>query len=185
MNWTCRYMNISNLIAGRDDENSKNDYIKFIDLDKFVQFNGIFTKRFTAKAFPELRRGNTDELDLTDELRKKFVYGLFDLDKNDTIDKLEFRNFINAFVEMILQANFKNEAIQSKIDGIIKNVPNIQNIEKSLDVYVNDQFQAKNSSDSETLTYYEWDIWIGGVEGINEILKFAQEAPKKEENKKK
>ena len=75
-------------------ENSKNDYLKFLDYDKFLQFIGIFTK-----IFPSSKNVSTRNL------RKKFVYRLFDLDNNDEIDKLEFRNFINAFIEMILICN--------------------------------------------------------------------------------
>ena len=144
-------------------ENAKNDYIKFIDFDKFLQFVGIFTKVFKISQFGEM----------TKDLRKRFVYRLFDLDNNEEIDKLEFRNFTNAFIEMILLCNFQNNTIQQKIDDIIKNVPNLQNIEKSLDNYVDDVF-TQVSFDGYVMTYNEWENWISGVDGIEEILSFPK-----------
>jgi hypothetical protein len=150
-------------IACEFNENPNNNYLKFMDFDKFLQFVGIFTKIF---------KGSKDK-EITRTLRKKFVYRLFDLDNNEEIDKLEFRNFINAFIEMILICNFQNETIKQKIDDIIKNVPNMQCIETALDNYIDDVFMNL-SFDGNVMTFSEWDNWISSVDGIEEILNFSQ-----------
>jgi hypothetical protein len=143
------------------NEHPNNNYLKFMDFDKFLQFIGIFTKLFKDK-------------EKTRTLRKKFVYRLFDNDNNEEIDKLEFRNFINAFIEMILICNFQNESIKKKINDIIKDPNmNMQIIEEALDKYVDDVFMEV-SFDGNVMTYIEWDNWISKVDGVEEILNFCQ-----------
>ena len=145
------YQNICEL-----NENAKLDYLKFMDFNKFIQFVGIFTKKLPG--------------DMSVDLRKKFVYRLFDLDNNEEIDRLEFRNFINAFLEMILLCNFENDTIQSKIKNIRMETSNIQMIEKSLDQYVDEVFT--NTYDGYVMIYEEWERWISSVDGIIEIVTF-------------
>lgn len=142
------------------NENSKLDYLKFLEFNKFLQFVGIFTKKFP---------GNSN---ITIELRKKFVFRLFDLDNNEEIDKLEFRNFINAFLEMILICNFDDENIQGKINSIRKEAStNLSILEKSLDQYVEEVY-SNITYDGYVMTYEEWDRWISAVDGIIEIVTF-------------
>lgn len=145
------------------DEDSKLDYLKFLDFEKFLKFVAIFTKTFK------------DNPEQTKNLRKKFVFRLFDVDNNEEIDKLEFRNFVNAFIELILGCNFDNKEIQDKKDEIINSVSNLsrieESIEKSIDAYVDDVFSG-NTFDGYVMTYGEWEGWINQVEGIKEILNY-------------
>lgn len=129
-----------------------------MDLKKFMQFVSIFTKKPNSNQF------------VYRDLRKKFVFRLFDLDNSEEIDKLEFRNFLTAFLEMILTCNFENEIIQSKIKHLRSEASNVQLIEKALDQYVEEVYNT--TYDGYVMTYEEWEKWISSIEGIDEIDNF-------------
>jgi len=141
------------------NEPTKLEHFKFMDLKKFIQFVCVFTKK------PK------DENSPLSELRKKFLFRLFDLDNSEEIDKLEFRNFLTAFLEMILTCNFENEIIQNKIKILRAEVSNINLIEKSLDQYVEEVYN--NTYDGYVMTYDEWEKWISTIDGIEEIDNFV------------
>lgn len=145
------------------NEPTKLEFMKFMDLKKFMQFVCIFTKK-----------PREDEA-LFSDLRKKFVFRLFDIDNSEEIDKLEFRNFLTAFLEMILTCNFENETIQNKIKHLRSEATNVQLIEKALDQYVEEVYN--NTYDGYVMTYEEWEKWISSIDGINEIDNFVGSLP--------
>jgi Ca2+-binding EF-hand superfamily protein len=145
------------------NEPTKLEYMKFLDLKKFMQFVSIFTKNLT------------DHLGHSLDLRKKFLFRLFDIDNSEEVDKLEFRNFLTAFLEMILTCNFENETIQNKIKHLRSEATNVQLIEKALDQYVEEVYN--NTYDGYVMTYEEWEKWIVSIEGIYEINKFIGSLP--------
>ena len=142
-------------------ENPKSEYLRFLDIKKFFHFVAIFTKKSNH---PQMIN-----------IRKKFVFRLFDSDNNEEVDKLEFRNFITAFLEMILTCNFENEIIQNKIKSLRMEASNIQLIEKALDQFVDEIYN--NTYDGYVMTYEEWDKWISSVDGISEINEFIGKLP--------
>ncbi len=140
------------------NEPTKLEHFKFVDLKKFMQFVCVFTKK------PKEQHSQLSEL------RKRFLFKLFDLDSNEEIDRLEFRNFLTAFLEMILSCNFENEIIQNKLKNLRVEVSNIHLIEKALDQYVEEIYN--NTYDGYVMTYEEWEKWISKIDGIDEIDDF-------------
>jgi len=145
------------------NEPAKLEYLKFMDLKKFMQFVCIFTKKPKEEDSP------------LKDLRKKFVFRLFDIDFSEEVDKLEFRNFLTAFLEMILICNFENDAIQNKIKNFRLEASNMNLIEKALDQYVEEIYN--NTYDGNVMTYEEWERWIISIDGIDEIDNFIGSLP--------
>lgn len=145
------------------NENAKSEYLKFLDLKKFITFVAVMTKR-----------NNKDNTISMQEFRKRFAFRLFDTDNNEEIDRLEFRNFVTAFLEMILTCNFENETIQNKIRILKQEASsNMHLVEKALDQYVDEIYNT--TFDGYVMTYDEWDRWISSVDGINEINGYFRE----------
>ena len=100
------------------------------------------------------------------------------MDNNEEVDRLEFRNFISSFIEMVLSCKFESKPIQEQIENIFKidiasGISNIsQLMEKVLDLYVDEVFSR--SYTGETLTFDEWKNWLlTDVSGINEVLEYS------------
>ena len=100
------------------------------------------------------------------------------MDNNEEVDRLEFRNFISSFIEMILSCKFESKPIQDQIENIFKvdvstGISNIsQLMEKVLDLYVDEVFSR--SYTGETLTFDEWKSWLlTDVSGIKEVLEYS------------
>ena len=111
-------------------------------------------------------------------IKLKFLNSLFDVDNNEEVDRLEFRNFISSFIEMVLSCKFESKPIQEQIENIFKidvtsGISNIsQLMEKVLDLYVDEVFSR--SYTGETLTFDEWKNWLlTDVSGINEVLEYS------------
>jgi hypothetical protein len=105
-------------------------------------------------------------------MRARFIYQLFDADMSDEVDRLEFRNTITSFIEMILSCKFESEVLQEKIKTL--NMDSISNnlMEKVLDLYVENVY-GTFSFNREMLTYEEWEKWLYSIEGIDKIMDFT------------
>ena len=170
------------------NDNSKIDHLKFMDRYKFYQFVAIFTKtdeiNKNRKNFVKNDSDgfgddpNSKQNSFSTFIKLKFLNSLFDVDNNEEVDRLEFRNFISSFIEMILSCKFESKPIQDQIDNIFKvdvasGISNIsQLMEKVLDLYVDEVFSR--SYTGETLTFDEWKNWLlADVSGINEVLEYS------------
>ncbi len=170
------------------NDNSKIDHLKFMDRYKFYQFVAIFTKtdeinKNKRTFIKDDNDGFGDDLNSKQNsfatfIKLKFLNSLFDVDNNEEVDRLEFRNFISSFIEMILSCKFESKPIQGQIDSIFKvdvtsGISNIsQLMEKVLDLYVDEVFSR--SYTGETLTFDEWKNWLlSDVSGINEVLEYS------------
>jgi len=145
-------------------ENSKLDHLKFMDYTKFIQFVTIFTK--TGYLNLDTKSGETLE-----SLRLKFIFLIFDTDSSEELDRLEFRNVLTSFIEMLLICKFESKAIQEKVDIFLGESKNTQMIEKILDLYCDEIFTLSYNQDY--LTYDEWEKWFKGIKGIDKILNFS------------
>ena len=167
------------------NDNTKLDHLKFMDRYKFYQFIAIFTKTNELNQNKNLFFDDNDKLSEFDDedklnsfasyVKLKFLNSLFDIDNNDEVDRLEFRNLISSFIEMILSCKFECGPIQEQINNILNidttggNNNISQLMEKVLDLYVDEVFSR--SYTGESLTFDEWKKWlIDEVIGINEIL---------------
>ena len=170
------------------NDNTKLDHLKFMDRCKFYQFIAIFTKTNELNQNKNLFFDDNDKLSEFDDedklnsfasyVKLKFLNSLFDIDNNDEVDRLEFRNLISSFIEMILSCKFECGPIQEQINNILNidttggNNNISQLMEKVLDLYVDEVFSR--SYTGETLTFDEWKKWlIDEVVGINEILEYS------------
>ena len=170
------------------NDNSKIDHLKFMDRYKFYQFVAIFTKTDEInKNKKNFVKNDTDGFgedsnaknnNFASYIKLKFLNSLFDVDNNEEVDRLEFRNFISSFIEMILSCKFESKPIQDQIENIFKvdinsGISNIsQLMEKVLDLYVDEVFSR--SYTGETLTFDEWKNWLlNDVSGINEVLEYS------------
>ena len=169
------------------NDNSKVDHLKFMDRYKFYQFVALFTKTDEInknKKFFVKNEGdfgddpNSKNNTFATLIKLRFLNSLFDVDNNEEVDRLEFRNFISSFIEMILSCKFESKPIQDQIDNIFKvdvasGISNIsQLMEKVLDLYVDEVFSR--SYTGETLTFDEWKNWLlADVSGINEVLEYS------------
>ena len=169
------------------NDNSKVDHLKFMDRYKFYQFVAIFTKTDEInknKKFFVKNEGdfgddpNSKNNTFATLIKLRFLNSLFDVDNNEEVDRLEFRNFISSFIEMILSCKFESKPIQDQIDNIFKvdvasGISNIsQLMAKVLDLYVDEVFSR--SYTGETLTFDEWKNWLlADVSGINEVLEYS------------
>jgi Ca2+-binding EF-hand superfamily protein len=145
------------------NEPNKLDYLKFMDFNKFLQFICIFTKKPKESNSP------------LKEIRKKFVFRMFDNDNNQEIERLEFRNFLGSFLELIVSCNFENEILQNKIKNLKSESFNMNLIEKALDQYVEEVYNK--TYDGYLMTYEEWEKWITSIDGIDEIENFIGSLP--------
>lgn len=132
-----------------------------MDYPKFIQFIAIFTKNT-----------NIDNIVSLKEMRIRLVFSLFDPDNNEEVDRLEFRNIITSFIEMILTCKFDSEAIQEKIRSLNLESSNITMMEKVLDNYVDEVYNIF-SYNGEFLSYEEWQKWMFSIGGIDKILDFT------------
>ena len=170
------------------NDNTKLDHLKFMDRYKFYQFIAIFTKTNELNQNKNLFFDDNDKLSEFDDedklnsfasyVKLKFINSLFDVDNNDEVDRLEFRNLISSFIEMVLSCKFECGPIQEQINNILNidttggNNNISQLMEKVLDLYVDEVFSR--SYTGETLTFDEWKKWlIDEVVGINEILEYS------------
>lgn len=144
-------------------ENNKLDHLKFMDHTKFIQFVTIFTKN--GPLIPENKNSETLE-----SLRLKFIFKIFDVDNSEELDRLEFRNILTSFVEMLLICKFESKVIQEKVDILLGESKNTQMIEKILDLYCDEIFTR--SFNQDYLTYDEWEAWFKSIKGIDKMLDF-------------
>ena len=179
---------IDHLAACDFNDNSKIDHLKFMDRYKFYQFVAIFTKtdeiNKNKKNFVKNENdgfgedSGSKQNSFATYIKLKFLNSLFDVDNNEEVDRLEFRNFISSFIEMVLSCKFESKPIQEQIENIFKidvtsGISNIsQLMEKVLDLYVDEVFSR--SYTGETLTFDEWKNWLlTDVSGINEVLEYS------------
>ena len=100
-----------------------------MDRYKFYQFIAIFTKTNELNKNKNLFFDDNDKLSEFDDedklnsfasyVKLKFLNSLFDIDNNDEVDRLEFRNLISSFIEMILSCKFECGPIQEQINNIL------------------------------------------------------------------
>jgi hypothetical protein len=146
--------------ASEFNDDSKLEYIKFMDYAKFFQFVAIFTKNTTL-----------DNVCIKD-LRMKFIYDIFDKDGSNEVDRLEFRNIITSFTEMILVCKFDSDGINERIKNLNYEASNNNLIEKVLDMYVDEVFN-QFSYNGEFLTFEEWQKWFFSINGSEKIMEFV------------
>jgi Ca2+-binding EF-hand superfamily protein len=142
------------------NDNAKIEYIRFMDFTKFYQFVAIFTKNKPI-----------DNINMK-EMRIKFMFSLFDTDGSEEIDRLEFRNLITSFIEMILICKFDSEGIHDKVRTLSQESSNINMMEKVLDNYVDEVFNVY-SYNGEFLSYEEWQKWFFSINGTDNLLDFT------------
>ena len=103
------------------NDNSKIDHLKFMDRYKFYQFVALFTKtdeinknkkNFVKNDSDFGDDSNSKQNSFATYIKLKFLNSLFDVDNNEEVDRLEFRNFISSFIEMILSCKFESKPIQ-------------------------------------------------------------------------
>ena len=159
-----------------------------IILNSWIDINAIFTKtdeinknknnfiKNDNEAFGD--DSGSKENSFATYIKLKFLNSLFDVDNNEEVDRLEFRNFISSFIEMVLSCKFESKPIQEQIENIFKidvtsGISNIsQLMEKVLDLYVDEVFSR--SYTGETLTFDEWKNWLlTDVSGIKEVLAYS------------
>ena len=102
----------------------------------------------------------------------KLLYCFFDSNSNEEVDRIEFRNVITSFIEMILTCKFDSEGIQEKIRGLYAESSNSVMMEKVLDTYTDEVFNTY-SYNGELLTYEEWQKWLLSINGIDKVLDFT------------
>jgi Ca2+-binding EF-hand superfamily protein len=144
------------------NDNTKLEYIKFMDYSKFVQFVAVFTKSVKIDG---------SSMSLRD-MRLRYIFKIFDSDNNEEVDRLEFRNIITAFVEMILTCKFDSDSVQELIKSLNSEATNASMMEKVLDQYVDGVYNQYSYS-GELLTYEEWEKWIQQVQAIEKFLDFT------------
>jgi Ca2+-binding EF-hand superfamily protein len=143
------------------NDDSKLDYLKFMDYQKFIQFVTLFTKH-----------SKIDNTLNFKQMRMKLIFALFDPDNSGEVDRIEFRNVVTSFIEMILTCKFDSEGIQEKIRGLNAESSNPQMMEKVLDNYVEEVFNVY-SYNGELMSYEEWQKWLFSITGIDRILDFS------------
>ena len=92
------------------NDNSKIDHLKFMDRDKFYQFVAIFTKTDEINKNKEHFIKNESDFFGDDSnskqnsfatfIKLKFLNSLFDVDNNEEVDRLEFRNSLRKIVSV-------------------------------------------------------------------------------------
>jgi hypothetical protein len=106
-------------------------------------------------------------------MRMRFIFKLFDPDNSDECDRLEFRNIVTSFIEMIIHCKFDSEYIQSKINDLNNEITRKDsNMEKVLDGFVDDVYGGFSYS-GEILTYDEWTKWFYSINAIDKVLDFS------------
>ena len=143
------------------NDNSKLDYLKFMDYPKFIQFVTLFTKN-----------GKIDDKTTFRDFRINLIFKLFDPDGNEEVDRLEFRNIITSFVEMVLTCKFDAEGIQDKIKNLNIESSNISLMEKALDSYVDEMYNI-HSYNGEVMSFEEWRNWLFAINGLDKIMEFT------------
>jgi len=158
--YNTKFAKIFYKVAAEFNDNSKLEYLKFMDYAKFFQFVAIFTKN-----------NNLDNISIKD-LRMKFIFNLFDKDGSEEVNRLEFRNLLTSFTEMILVCKFDSEGINERIKYLNTEASNLTLIEKVLDMYVDEVFN-QFSYTGETLTYEEWQKWFYSINGSEKVMEFV------------
>ena len=143
------------------NDNYKLDYIKFMDYPKFIQFVCTFTKMARIDATTTFK-----------DMRTNLIFRLFDPDCNGEVDRVEFRNVITSFIEMILTCRFDSDGVQEKIRSLNQESSNILLMEKVLDNYVDEIYNAF-SYNGELMSFEEWQKWVFSLNGFNKILEFT------------
>ncbi|MCQ2818771.1 MAG: hypothetical protein MJ252_16010 [archaeon] len=149
------------------NDNKNPNQLQFMTEDKFLQIVAIFTKKneidYNAGNFFEGvdEEGGAREKDFYKKVRFQFLYTLFDVDNNDELNKIDFRNLVSSFLEMVINGKYNNSDIDSEISKIrnadMGGVTNIsQLMEDVLDSYVENVFS--DSFSGETLTIDEWKV---------------------------
>lgn len=105
-------------------------------------------------------------------MRMKLIFTLFDTDNNEEIDRLEFRNIITSFIEMILTCKFDSDGIMEKIRMLNLESSNLSMMEKVLDNYVEEVYN-EFSYNGEIMSFEEWQKWLFSINGIDRILDFT------------
>ena len=102
----------------------------------------------------------------------RFFFNLFDTDGSNEITRLEFRNILTSFIEMILVCKFDSDGINERIKNLSIEAANLNLIEKVLDMYVDELFN-QFSYTGESLTYEEWQKWFFSINGSEKIAEFV------------
>lgn len=143
------------------NDNSKLEYLKFMDYTKFIQFVAIFTKNTKVDNNFSLR-----------DLRLKLLFTMFDHNNNEEVDRIDFRNVVVSFIEMILSCKFDSEGIQDKIRNLNAESTNLAIMEKVLDSYTEEVYNVY-SYNGEKLTFEEWQKWLFSINGMEKVIDYT------------
>lgn len=170
--------------ASNFNDNKDPNKLQFMTKEKYFQFVAVFTKTKVLNENESYfiegvnKNDNNPNSTFAQDVRLNFLYSLFDVDNNEEVNKIDFRNLISSFLEMILTCKFECAPIQEQINAILNiNTSNgtsstSQLMESVLDSYVEDAFTR--SFTGETLTFDEWKKWLfEEIAGIQEILDFS------------
>lgn len=159
------------------NDNRNPNQLQFMTCDKFLQIVAVFTKKKSLNDnASEFFTGGKVELeeDFYQKVRYQFLYTLFDVDNNEELNKIDFRNLISSFLEMVINGKFNNQDIDKEISKIRSaegnGVTNIAQImEDVLDSYVENVFS--DSFSGETLTFEDWKKWIDSkILGLGKVM---------------
>jgi hypothetical protein len=143
------------------NDNSKLEYLKFMDYTKFIQFVAIFTKNTKVDNNFSLR-----------DLRLKLLFTMFDHNNNEEVDKIDFRNVVVSFIEMILSCKFDSDGIQEKIRNLNAESTNVGIMEKVLDSYTEEVYNIY-SYNGEKMTFEEWQKWLFSINGMEKVIDYT------------
>lgn len=154
--------------------------IVFMDENKFLQTVAILTKEkeieqnaanfynYSADIINENLSG------FAKMVKERFYFKLFDSENNNEVSKVEFRNIISSFLEVLVNGKYNNIYLFdfSDVDliDVYKEIENLKALDKnvindSLE-YVIDNYVDKIFADSingEYLSFEEWKNWFESI----------------------
>ncbi|CAD8094551.1 unnamed protein product [Paramecium sonneborni] len=104
-----------------------------------------------------------------DEGRLRFLYSMFDMNLEGSIEKDEMYNLMMMFLEGMMSINYENQDLNDLKQRISES--HDRQIELALEEIVNEIYQ-NHASKQNVLSYDDWRNWLMEQEGISEILSF-------------
>ncbi|KAM3142226.1 hypothetical protein pb186bvf_005635 [Paramecium bursaria] len=104
-----------------------------------------------------------------EEGRLRFLYSLFDVNLEGSIEKDEMYNLMMMFLEGMMSINYENNDLNDLKQRISES--HDRQIELAVEEIVNEIYQ-NHASKQNILSYDDWKNWLTEQEGINDILQF-------------
>lgn len=173
-------------------DNKNPNQVKFMTEHKFLQILALLTKKNKINSnidnlFEGGGNSNPEEAkELYMKARYLFLFTLFDVDDSGEISKLDFRNVISSFLELVVNGKYGTKIVDETIGEIIANKEKknlAQFLEDVVDTYVDNTF-SDYSYNGEIMTYDGWKKWIDGkIVGIQKMMDFCFEINDDEDKK--